>query len=99
MPHKVGIGRRKAIKNMKRTLTDTSRPSSPLSGVCSNRKAVHEKKPKYKLPAASSFNSLIINYDLNMGEKSCGDCSMDKHTLSQHDFDYNNVDVSSGFYF
>ena len=34
-----------------------------------------------------------------MGNTSCGDFSMKNHTLSQHDYDSNNGDVSSGYIF
>ena len=72
MPRKVGIVRKKVIKNIKTTTTDISRPSSSPSCVLSKIKSAHEKISKEKLPADYSFSPLIINDDLNMGDKSCG---------------------------
>ena len=58
---KVGIKMIKVLKNMKIKLTETSRPSSPSSCVCSKIKAIQKEKEKEKLPEDSSFTQLIMN--------------------------------------
>ena len=99
MPHKVGIHRRKLLKKIKITLSDTPRLLSTPSCVLSKRKPVHYRKLKEKSPADYYFTPLIINDDLNMDDKSCGNYSTKNYTISQHKCDYNNGDVSSGYVF
>ena len=66
---------------MKIPLTDKSILSSPPSCVCNKIKYAHEEKPKEKLPIDYSFNILIINDDLSMGDKSCGVFYKQPHSL------------------
>ena len=81
IPRKMGIDKRKVSKNTKMKLTDTSIPPIPLSCVYYKIKYVHEEKLKEKWPADSYFSTLIVNDDLSIGDKSCGNYSM-KITLS-----------------
>ena len=46
-----------------------------------------EEKPKEELPVDSSFNPLIINNDLKIGDKSCGNYSMNNDTIFQQGCD------------
>ena len=39
---------------------------------------------------------MVVDVDFKMGGLSGGNVSMNSHTFSQHDWDYNNGDVSSG---
>ena len=80
-------------------LTDTSIPPIPLSCVYYKRKYVHEEKLKEKWPADSYFSTLIVNDDLSMGDKSCGNYSMNKHTTFHQYCDSNNGDVISRYGF
>ena len=81
------------------TLTDTSRPPIPPSYVYSKRKYVHEEKLKEKWPADSYFSTLIVNDDLSIGDKSCGNYSMNKQTTFHQYCDSNNEDVNSRYGF
>ena len=42
---------------------------------------------------------MVVDDDLNMGNMSGGNCSLNNHTLSQQYCDYDNGDVSSGYLF
>ena len=48
---------------------------------------------------SSSYSTLLIDADCNMGEMSGGDFSMNNHTLFQQYYDSNNFDVSSWYGF
>ena len=84
MPCKVGIDRWKVLKNMKIALAEKFIRSSKTSCVRSKRKHVNEETSKEKLPVDYYLSPLIINDDLKMGEKSCGNCSTNNHTIYQH---------------
>ena len=47
----------------------------------------------------SYYYTLVIDDDLNMGDMSGGNCSLNNHTLSKQYCYYNNGDVSSGYGF
>ena len=83
--------------------SSTKTPPSPLYRVGSKIKSVPEEKYNEELPAAigyfSSYSSLVIGDDLNLGEMSGENFSLDNHTLSQHYCDSNNGGMSSGYVF
>ena len=95
------------------TLTELSRgvyihpisnntPSSPPSGTGGKIKSLNKEKYDGELPAGirngSSFSTLVIDRDLQMGGVggvSGVNGSMTSHTLSQNYWDFNNGDMSS----
>ena len=81
-------------------LSSNNTPLSPPLFFCSKIKAVPEEKYNEKLPVDSSISPWIIYDDFKIGEMSCGNFSMNNHTISlKNKFDSNNVDVSSGYDF
>ena len=76
---------------------------SPPYFVVSKIKAVPEEKYDGKSPAGigedSSYYTLVIDDNLNMGAMSGGNCSLTNHTISQQYCDYNNGDVSIRYVF
>ena len=84
-------------------LSSNKTPPSPPYCVGSKIKAVLEERSNEELPAGvgydSSYSPLIIADDLNMGDMSGGNYSMNNYTLYQQYYDYNNGYVSSGYGF
>ena len=84
-------------------LSSNNTPSSPPYNVGSKRKSVPEEKSNDESPAGigddDSYYPLVIYDDLKMFNMSGGNCSLNKHTLSQQYCDSNNGDVSSGYGF
>ena len=77
--------------------------SSPPYRVVSKIETVPNEKSNEELPAIigddSYYSPLVIDDDLNMGDASSGNYSLNNHTLSQQYRDSNNGDVSSGYDF
>ena len=97
MPRQRVIGRIKSSKNKNNKLTVTSRGmffhsssnNTPLSLIYCfgiKRKAVPEEKSNKYFPAGTVDNStdspLVVDDDLQMGDISGGNCSLNNNTLS-----------------
>ena len=81
--------------------SSNSTPPIPPYSVDNKRKEVPKEKSNEELPAgigdAYYFSPLIIGDDLKMDDMSGGNCSMESHTLYQHDCNSNNGNSSSGY--
>ena len=84
-------------------LSSNKKPPSPPYCIGSKIKALLEERSNEELPAGvrydSSYSTLIIADDLNMGDMSGGNCYLNNYTLYQQYCDYNNDYVSSGYGF
>ena len=113
MPRQHSIfGRRDSKLKLKLTITSrwisffpssNNKPSSTPYRVGSKIKVVSEEKYNEELSVGISYYSyystLVIDDDLNMGDMSGGNCSINNHTHSQQYYDSNNGDMSSGYGF
>ena len=110
IPYQQGILRIRPSKKLKITFTESYRnisfcpssnntPSIPPYYLGSKRKSLTEEKSDDGLPASIGddyfFNTSVIDGVLKKIDASDGNFSMNNHTISQHDFDFNNGDVSS----